>query len=329
MATARDSVEVTAVVPTRNRPRMLRQTLRAILQQDAALEVVVVDDASDDPAASDVAGTDGRVRVLRQPRQQGVSAARNAGVAAARGEFVAFCDDDDLWAPDKLARQLEAVRADAAAWVIAGALEFRDSDGVVERAISPLDPEATVAKLPYTNVVPGGCSGVIARRADVQRAGGFTPELRIMADWDLWLRLAQVSAPAVVDDHLVGYRLHRSNMSKDDSAIAEEIRRLEARTLQHRGGQPFPRAWVEWKLGNAALHAGKPVRGIAWHARAALHGHPRAARRAAATAILGSDTRRRSLVDRYRQRGAGDVQAAWLARLVDDQPRDADGVTER
>src|SRR6476620_3195330 len=96
---------VSVIVPTHNRVRLLPLTLQSVLwQQGVQLEVIVVDDAS----AADVRGTvealdDPRVRVLRQELPQGVCMARNRGVAEAGGSWVAFVDDDDLWAPDKLA----------------------------------------------------------------------------------------------------------------------------------------------------------------------------------------------------------------------------------
>ncbi len=102
---------VSVVVPTHNRARLLRRTLRSILAQHMVdLEVVVIDDGSTDDTG-DVAATDPRVLVIRNRESAGVSAARNRGIAAARGEWIAFCDDDDLWSPDKLNRQLTAADA--------------------------------------------------------------------------------------------------------------------------------------------------------------------------------------------------------------------------
>ena len=98
--------EVSVVVPTHNRSGLLAQTLHSVLwQRGVDLEVLVVDDGSADDTAEMVAGlADPRIRLLRHDHPQGVSAARNRGVAAASGRWLAFCDDDDLWAPDKLAR---------------------------------------------------------------------------------------------------------------------------------------------------------------------------------------------------------------------------------
>src|SRR5262245_20179101 len=100
---------VSVVIPCYNAGRFLKETLESILAQTRpALEVIVVDDGSTDDSAA-VAGAFGPpVRVLRQSNQ-GESVARNRGLDEARGDWVAFLDADDVWAPDKLERQLAAV----------------------------------------------------------------------------------------------------------------------------------------------------------------------------------------------------------------------------
>src|SRR4029453_7953121 len=102
-------MDVSVVVPTRNRSALLARTLQSVLrQQDVEFEVIVVDEASTDetPAVLSALGNQ-RVRVIRHDSPRGLSAARNNGAAGASGEWLAFIDDDDLWAPDRLARQLD------------------------------------------------------------------------------------------------------------------------------------------------------------------------------------------------------------------------------
>jgi glycosyltransferase involved in cell wall biosynthesis len=125
-----DRPEVTVVVPTHDREALLRQTLGSILgQRGVDFEVIVVDDGSSDDTAAAVAGLgDPRVRLVRHGRPLGVAAARNRGIAEAAGAWLAFCDDDDLWAPDKLARQLQAATQTGANWVYTGEVHI-DADG--------------------------------------------------------------------------------------------------------------------------------------------------------------------------------------------------------
>ena len=131
----RPAPEVSVVVPTHDRGDLLTRTLRTILwQRDVDLEVLVVDDGGPDPAvAAHVVAelADDRVVLARNAVPAGVSAARNRGIAAARGAWVAFCDDDDLWAPDKLALQLAAAHRSGRGWVYSGAVKIDLHDRVI------------------------------------------------------------------------------------------------------------------------------------------------------------------------------------------------------
>src|SRR5688500_7386568 len=125
--------DVTVVVPTRNRSALLSLTLRSVLrQQDVNLEVIVVDEAStDDTTAMLATVADARVRVIRHETPLGVSSARNRGASEAHGEWLAFLDDDDLWAPDKLARQLQAAQAAGRDWAYTGSVNITDRCQIV------------------------------------------------------------------------------------------------------------------------------------------------------------------------------------------------------
>jgi glycosyltransferase involved in cell wall biosynthesis len=197
-------VEISVVVPTHNRSALLAQTLRSVLwQRGVDLEVLVVDDGSTDDTAAVVAALgDPRVRIVRNEVAQGVAAARNRGAEEARGEWVTFLDDDDLWAPDKLARQLAAAQETGRSWVYVGEVRI-DRHGRIIAATSPPAPERVAARLPHWNLVPGGCSSVMASRAALAVAGPFDTGLRNLADWDLWIRLGRTGPPARVAGLLV------------------------------------------------------------------------------------------------------------------------------
>jgi glycosyltransferase involved in cell wall biosynthesis len=139
-------MNVSVVVPTRNRSALLAMTLRSVLrQQDIDFEVIVVDEASTDDTRAVVAALDDtRVRVIRHEMPLGVSSARNRGAAEAVGDWLAFVDDDDLWAPDKLARQLQAAQSVDRDWAYAGSVNITDHNQIVYGR-PPLSPEAVVA----------------------------------------------------------------------------------------------------------------------------------------------------------------------------------------
>ncbi len=245
---------------------MLAVTLRSILWQEGVeLEVIVVDDgSSDDTAAVVESFTDRRLFLVRHDRSLGVSGARNRGVAEARGEWVGFCDDDDLWAPDKLACQLAAGRASGAEWVYAGAV-FIDAGHRVHGGTPPMPPQVIVQLLPRWDPIPGGCSNVIVSRQALCETGPFSPEFGTLADWELWLRLARRGAPAWVDRPLVGYRLHAGNMSLDVARTLAELDLLEGRhELQ------IDRSRVDRFLAGLCLRSGRKRQAIRLLLRAAF-----------------------------------------------------------
>jgi glycosyltransferase involved in cell wall biosynthesis len=249
--------EVTVVIPTRNRRTLLMTTLAGVLAQtDVDLEVVVVDEGSTDGTADAVAALgDARVRLLRNATAQGVVAARNRGLSAARGTWVGFCDDDDLWAPEKLASQIRAAEAARRQWAVAGAVGFEPDGTVRYRTIPPLDEELA-SLLPWLNTVPGGSSNVIALRGLMEQAGGFDGRFRVLADWELWIRLARQGPPATVPAALVGYRMHAANMSTASDGVLDELGLIEALSADLRGGRPLNRAWFYRWMASSLLRGG-------------------------------------------------------------------------
>ena len=206
--------DVSVVIPTRDRPSRLAATLAGVWRQrDVRLEVVLVDDGSTPAAAADYERLrSDRLRVLRNATPRGPAAARNAGIAAARGQWVAFLDDDDLWGPTKLRRQLEAADRVGAGWAWCGAA-YLSSGGALLSVASGPSPEAVRRQLPSGSVIPAGASNVIASAALLARVGGFDPEIFHMPDWDLWLRLLMVDPGAAHHEPLVGYVQHPGMLS--------------------------------------------------------------------------------------------------------------------
>jgi glycosyltransferase involved in cell wall biosynthesis len=221
-------MDVSVVIPTRNRSRLLASTIRSVLgQRDVDLEIIVVDEAStDDTLVVLSAFGDARLRVIRHETPHGVSAARNHGTAEARGEWVAFLDDDDLWAPDKLVLQIAAAEQAGRDWVYAGAVNIEN--GQIVYGCPPLPPEEVVSALPRFNPIPGGASNIIGRRTAWLRAGPFDTRLQNPADWEMSIRLAKNGPPAWVCRPLIAKRVHPSNMSLDILDIVRATRLVEA-----------------------------------------------------------------------------------------------------
>jgi glycosyltransferase involved in cell wall biosynthesis len=264
-------VEVSVVVPTHNRSSLLVLTLQSVLwQRDVDLEVVVVDDGSTDDTAEAVAGLrDARVRIVRHQSPQGVAAARNRGAEEATAEWITFLDDDDLWAPDKLARQLQAAREAGRSWSYTGAVSIDDELKVLG-GMPPPSPERIVEQLPRYDAVPGGGSNVVVHRDTLAMAGRFDSRLRNTEDWEMWIRLAKLGPPAWVCSPLVAKRAHNRNSSLDTREILAGSALIE----RLHGGRVDRGITYRW-LAESCLRTGRRATAVRYFAAAALRGQTR------------------------------------------------------
>jgi glycosyltransferase involved in cell wall biosynthesis len=204
--------EVSVVIPTHNRWELLSLALAGALgQENVHFEVVVVDDGSADETPARLAELDEpRLRVLRHETPQGVARARNAGIAEAAGEWVAFLDDDDIWSPRKLRAQLDAARPRDASFVYGTAVVLNERWAPV-RTHFPPPPEKLDRLLLLTNPI-GGPSTFMAKTVLVRDLGGFDERFSALADWDLLLGLSRSGRGAACREVVVGYVEHGENM---------------------------------------------------------------------------------------------------------------------
>jgi glycosyltransferase involved in cell wall biosynthesis len=215
-----DRVDVSVVIPTCNRWELLSTAaLRAALLQEAVNhEIVVVDDGSIDETPSrlsELAVSEPRLRIVRNERSLGVAAARNAGIRAARGQWIAFLDDDDLWSPRKLRAQIDVVVSEQADFVYGGAAWLDERHTFRSVPASP-DPADLATRLLQWNIIWAGGSNVVARTDVVRRLHGFDERLFQLADWDLWIRLALEGNGALCPEIVVGYVMQPESMLLTD-----------------------------------------------------------------------------------------------------------------
>lgn len=213
---------VSVVIPTRERPALVAEAVASALGQTVRdLEVIVVEDGSS-AARPVVEGRDPRLTYIWQS-QQGVSAARNTGILASSGEWVAFLDDDDLWRPTKLERQLQLaaqhpdvalVHTDFVRMASSGRLWAPQPIRQIPRSGSMLD--ALVFTQPGWGFML--TSSVLVRRTTVLACGGFNPAITLCEDYDLFLRLATKHSFGFVDEPLTIYRRHGTNVTVNELA---------------------------------------------------------------------------------------------------------------
>jgi glycosyltransferase involved in cell wall biosynthesis len=323
----------TVVIPTKDRPDLLRLTLTSVLRQrEVDLHVIVVDDGSTVDTAGAVSSfADTRIKFVHLPTSKGVSHARNLGLSESTTEWVTFCDDDDLWSPDKLWRQIAAAHSALRDWAYTGSV-YVNAELIVQNGAPPLSPEEMNAALYRYNAMPAGASNVMARGEVLKRLGGFDTTVTHLPDWDLWLRLAGGGLPACVEDPLVGYRLHGGNASFRTAEMLAEVDGFE-----RRHGVAADRSRFHRHLAHLCLRSGRRMEAASHFLRALMRFRDGYSRIDIATdgrlvgELVGEIIRRRT--GRPRSRWAArrlatarrrDPHAAWKAQAqawLDQLPR--------
>ncbi|TDC34513.1 glycosyltransferase family 2 protein [Micromonospora sp. 15K316] len=304
--TARPSVSV--VVPTRDRPELLRAAIRAVLDQEhpGAVEVVVVYDQSDpDLSLEELSRPDRRVRVLRNARTPGLAGARNTGSLAASGELVAFCDDDDEWLPGKLAAQVAALTAAPDAEFVSCGIRVSYDGHTVDRV---LDRERIVlADLLRDRMTELHPSTFLIRAAALRDGFGLVDEEipgSYAEDYEFLLRAAR-SAPLVnLRTPYVLVRWHkRSYFAQRWDTISAALQWLLERYPEF-AGQPTGEARVAGQIAFARAASGDRRGALRW-ARRTLRRNPREPRAYLALAVAGRVVRADAVLRTLHRRGRG------------------------
>lgn len=222
---------VSVVVATRDREQLLARTLAGILHQDypGDVEVVLVYDQT--PPHTEHARDRGarRVRVVSNRRTIGLAGARNTGIAAVAGELVAFCDDDDVWRPEKLRRQVACMRASGMASCVTGiAVHYDNGSRIRVPSVGVITAQHLLASRmtgahPSSYVMTAQAVSAVGE-VDEALPGGYGE------DWDWLLRLARYGPVAVVQEALVDVLWHRgSYFTSRWEAMADSIDYLIAK----------------------------------------------------------------------------------------------------
>jgi glycosyltransferase involved in cell wall biosynthesis len=259
------------VLPAYNAEPFIQQTIGSILSQTYQdFEIIVVDDGSSDATGAVAAAMDPRVRVLKQ-RNSGIALARNAGIGAARADWIAFMDHDDLWHPQKLAVQAETLERDTTCAIVYG--EFKRWDPSTPPQFNSETLEASrvdaalsgsiLHRLVQTNWVL--LSTAVIRKQVFEKVGLFDPKMPPADDWDLVMRAAEHFRFVKLAQQVALYRVHPGQTSLKLTAtnIEYELRLRGLARLRTLGGPSIDRQDINsrqfralWNYGLAQYKAG-------------------------------------------------------------------------
>ncbi len=269
---------VSIVTATYNMADYIAETLDSILAQDYPhLESIVIDDGSTDNTTEVLAPyvATGRVRVIKQ-ENAGQTVAKNRGIAEARGEFIAFCDADDTWRPDKLTKQVAAFATDPNIGMVFSDINFMDGNG------DPYDMPhmkrvggKITAELLVDNFIPFPTS--IVRARVLEEVNGFDEDLTMSIDYDLWLRISLNYLMHYIPEPLANYRIWEGQMSNKMGERLDNFFKLLERFLKDNPGcvtqEEIDAAWGHTLVTRGQWHSeeGRKAEALRDYGRAMQH----------------------------------------------------------
>jgi glycosyltransferase involved in cell wall biosynthesis len=254
-------MRISVVIPTYNSGPLLEEAVESVLAQTVpAAEVIVVDDGSLDDTAARMQRYRDRVEYIRQPNRR-VAAARNTGLARATGDLVAFLDADDVWHPEKLARQVAVLNDHPTVGLLATwAKAWPGTFSALDQRPIILECVPLVRLLVFNPLVT---SSIIVRREVLEQAGRFDTELFGPEDYDLWLRCARVSGCAILREALTGYRDTGGSVGKQAETMRAGLLQIHQKLDAQNAwpGRWFRRkcrAHIDYSTGFMYLASGQP-----------------------------------------------------------------------
>lgn len=259
---------VSVIIPAYNAERYIGEALESALRQTfPPQEVIVMDDGSTDRTAA-IARTFGPPVVVISQRVGGSGPARNLAVSRSAGDWLAFLDSDDVWLPEKLAKQVAALRPETRL-VCTDRFNIGHLNGLpdVHGAVQPQrEGDIFQALLLEGNFIT--TSSVLLRRDAFDEAGGFPTEadLIVAQDWDLWMRVTARHPVAACVEPLVKYRLHQGGASRQIERMTRARTCVVSRALDLPKGRALPwlvkrRIWARTFSTNGwdAARSGRPL----------------------------------------------------------------------
>ncbi|MEM8675885.1 MAG: glycosyltransferase family A protein [Cyanobacteria bacterium P01_G01_bin.67] len=222
-------VKVSVIIPAYNGDRYLAAAIDSVLEQNFQnYEIIVVDDGSTDNTPQIAQQYGNAIQYLSQVNQ-GVAASRNLGLATARGEYIAFLDQDDVFLPHKLSSQVDLLERDPNLGMVNSGWQITNEQGELQAAV---EPWKQIPDLTAVNIIiwkPVFLGAILLRHSWLDRVAGFDTTLEQTPDVDLVMRLAMIGCPAAwIEQTTVQYRQHEANASKNTLLQTQELNQITA-----------------------------------------------------------------------------------------------------
>jgi len=199
---------VSVVIPTHNREKLLIRAVKSVLNQEYKnLEIIVVSDGSTDgtdDAMKRISLTDKRIKYISYSPAKGGNHARNIGIKESKGEYIAFLDDDDTWHENKIKDQLEVFRSDPNIGLVCTGFYSIYEGEEFKTPFIPRPLYDSSKEILLRNCI-GSTTTVMVKRSDVFKAGLFDEDLGAQQDYDLWIRMCQITKIGVLKGYYVDY----------------------------------------------------------------------------------------------------------------------------
>lgn len=262
------AAKVSIVIPAYNTMAYLPQALTSALEQTFTdFDVLIVNDGSTDSIEAWASQfTDPRVRLLTQANQ-GLPGARNTGIAHTKGEYIAFLDGDDIWELDKLAKQVAFLDSRPRVGLVHTSVSFVDERGnAVSRPVAAHgDGNLYKEFLTFNEFYMVRCGSTpLVRRECFEKVGLFNPALKFSEDWEMWTRVAAHYHIAAIEEKLVLYRQHSSNLTRNYHIMMPHFSKIIERAFdaapakyQHLKGRAYGRTYLStaWRAFYAKSYA--------------------------------------------------------------------------
>ena len=207
---------VSVIIPAYNRSHLVTRAIQSVLNQTYKdFEVIVVDDGSTDDTKEAIANFHNeKIRYLRHEKNKGGSAARNTGIKAARGEYIAFLDSDDEWVPEKLEKQIQKIKQSPkkVGVIYCGHILVSDKSKRVLRRVKPT-LRGNVHAVSFQQGLLGGGSKPLIRKECFQKSGLYDETLPALQDADMYVRLSEYYEFDFVPECLAIHHVHEGKLS--------------------------------------------------------------------------------------------------------------------